>query len=106
MNRKAANRALDQETVDDEFVANDILANDRQYPTKEAPAACGDFDAVLDSVKAADLASEAARIRSRFVTEGTSDDSQGRRVALLISGLSCHGTVAIVWAFHERRQIL
>ena len=67
MGRKAADRALDQKTVDDEFVANDILSNCRFYPKDEAPAAYKDFDAVLDSVKAAGLASEVARLKARFV---------------------------------------
>ena len=67
MGRKAAGRALDQKTVDDEFVANDILTNCRQYPKDGAPAAYKDFDAVLDSVKLAGLASEVARLKARFV---------------------------------------
>src|SRR5947207_14450751 len=67
MGRKAADRALDQKTVDDEFVANDILTNCRLYPKDEAPAAYKDFDAVLDSVKSAGLASEVARLKARFV---------------------------------------
>ena len=67
MGRKAADRALNQKTVDDELVANDILTNCRQYPKDEAPAAYKDFDAVLDSVKAAGLASEIARLKARFV---------------------------------------
>src|SRR5437660_1840732 len=67
MGRKAGDRALDQKTVDDEFVANDILTNCRLYPKDEAPAAYKDFDAVLDSVKAAGLASEVARLKARFV---------------------------------------
>jgi RNA-splicing ligase RtcB len=33
----------------------------------EAPAAYKDFEAVLDSVKAAGLASEVARLKARFV---------------------------------------
>ena len=67
MGRKMADRTLDQKTVDDEFTANDILTNCRQYPKDEAPAAYKDFDAVLDSVKAAGLASEVARLKARFV---------------------------------------
>jgi tRNA-splicing ligase RtcB len=67
MGRKMADRTLDQKTVDEEFVANDILSNCRQYPKDEAPAAYKDFDAVLDSVKAAGLASEVARLKARFV---------------------------------------
>ncbi|HSH92714.1 MAG TPA: RtcB family protein [Roseimicrobium sp.] len=67
MGRKMADRTLDQKTVDDEFVANDILTNCRLYPKDEAPAAYKDFDAVLDSVKAAELATEIARLKARFV---------------------------------------
>ena len=67
LGRKAADRALDQKTVDAEFVAHDILTNCRQYPKDEAPAAYKDFDAVLDSVKKAGLASEVARLKARFV---------------------------------------
>src|SRR5215831_3350038 len=67
MGRKAADRALDQKTVDEEFVAQDILTNCRIYPKDEAPAAYKDFNAVLDSVKAAGLASEVARLKARFV---------------------------------------
>ena len=44
-----------------------ILTNCRQYPKDEAPAAYKDFDAVLDSVKAAGLTSEVARLKARFV---------------------------------------
>jgi tRNA-splicing ligase RtcB len=67
MGRKAAERALDQKTIDDEFVAHDILSNCRVYPKDEAPAAYKNFDAVLDSVKAAGLATEVARLKARFV---------------------------------------
>jgi tRNA-splicing ligase RtcB len=42
--------------VDDEFTCNDILTNCRLYPKDEAPAAYKDFNAVLDSVKAASRA--------------------------------------------------
>jgi tRNA-splicing ligase RtcB len=67
MGRKAAMRALDQKVVDEEFVTNDILTNCRVYPKDEAPAAYKDFDAVLDSVKRAGLATEVARLKARFV---------------------------------------
>jgi tRNA-splicing ligase RtcB len=77
MGRKAADRALDQKTVDDEFVANDILTNCRQYPKDEAPAAYKDFDAVLDSVKAAGLASEVARLKARFVIKDSDASLKG-----------------------------
>jgi tRNA-splicing ligase RtcB (3'-phosphate/5'-hydroxy nucleic acid ligase) len=76
MGRKAADRALDQKTVDDEFVAHDILSNCRLYPKDEAPAAYKDFDAVLDSVKAAGLA-EVARLKARFIIKD-SDTSLDR----------------------------
>lgn len=56
--RKAAIRELDQKTVDDEFTAQDILTNCRLCPRDEAPAAYKDFNAVLDSVALAGLASE------------------------------------------------
>ena len=77
--RKAADRALDQKTVDDEFVSDDILTNCRMYPKDEAPAAYKDFDAVLDSVKAAGLASEVARLKARFVIKD--DDASLRGAA-------------------------
>jgi tRNA-splicing ligase RtcB len=77
MGRKAADRALDQKTVDAEFVANDILTNCRQYPKDEAPAAYKDFDAVLDSVKAAGLASEVARLKARFVIKDADTSLKG-----------------------------
>ncbi|HLX71461.1 MAG TPA: RtcB family protein [Verrucomicrobiae bacterium] len=77
MGRKAADRALDQKTVDDEFVTRDILTNCRQYPKDEAPAAYKDFDAVLDSVKAAGLASEVARLKARFVIKDADASLKG-----------------------------
>ena len=67
MGRKAADRALDQKTVDDEVVTNDILTNCRMYPKDETPAGDRDFNAVLDSVKLAGLASEVARLKAHFV---------------------------------------
>jgi RNA-splicing ligase RtcB len=77
MGRKAAERALDQKTVDDEFTTRDILTNCRQYPKDEAPAAYKDFDAVLDSVKAAGLASEVARLNARFVIKDADSSLRG-----------------------------
>ena len=77
MGRKAADRTLDQKTVDDEFVAHDILSNCRLYPKDEAPAAYKDFDAVLDSVKAAGLASEVARLKARFVIKDSDTSLRG-----------------------------
>lgn len=77
MGRKAADRALDQKTVDDEFVTNDILTNCRQYPKDEAPAAYKGFEAVLDSVKGAGLASEVARLKARFVIKDADASLRG-----------------------------
>ena len=77
MGRKMADRTLDQKTVDDEFVANDILTNCRLYPKDEAPAAYKDFDAVLDSVKKAGLASEVARLKARFVIKDSDASLRG-----------------------------
>ena len=65
-------RALDQEAVDRSFTEADILTNCRNYPRDEAPAAYKDFDAVLDSVKKAGLASEVARLAARFVIKDSS----------------------------------
>jgi tRNA-splicing ligase RtcB (3'-phosphate/5'-hydroxy nucleic acid ligase) len=76
MGRKAAMRALDQQTVDAELEAHDILTNCRQYPRDEAPAAYKDFAEVLRSVEQAGLASEVARLRARFVLKDA-DDSLG-----------------------------
>ena len=77
MGRKAADRALDQKTVDDEFVAQDILTNCRLYPKDEAPVAYKNFDAVLDSVKVAGLASEVARLKARFVIKDSDASLKG-----------------------------
>ena len=77
MGRKAADRGLGQKSVDAEFVANDILTNCRQYPKDETPAAYKDFDAVLDSVKAAGLASEIARLKARFVIKDADTSLKG-----------------------------
>ncbi|MBK7998907.1 MAG: RtcB family protein [Verrucomicrobia bacterium] len=77
MGRKMADRTLDQKTVDDEFVANDILTNCRQYPKDEAPAAYKDFDAVLDSVKSAGLATKVARLKARFVIKDSDASLKG-----------------------------
>jgi RNA-splicing ligase RtcB len=77
MGRKAADRALDQKAVDDDFATSDILTNCRWYPKDEAPAAYKDFDAVLDSVKAAGLASEVARLKARFVIKDSDTSLRG-----------------------------
>jgi tRNA-splicing ligase RtcB len=47
------------------------------YPKDEAPAAYKDFDAVLDSVKAAGLASEVARLKARFVIKDADTSLRG-----------------------------
>jgi tRNA-splicing ligase RtcB len=67
MSRTAAIKALDQQSVDASFQSQDILTNCRNYPKDEAPQAYKDFEAVLDSVKGAGLASEVARLQARFV---------------------------------------
>ena len=72
LGRKAAMRTLDQEAIDRSFDEMDILTNCRAYPRDEAPAAYKDFDAVLDSVKKAGLASEVARLAARFVIKDSS----------------------------------
>jgi len=46
-------------------------------PRTEAPAAYKDFDAVLDSVKAAGLASEVARLKARFVIKDSDTSLKG-----------------------------
>jgi tRNA-splicing ligase RtcB len=67
MGRKHAFRSLDQRQIDSEMDQHDILSNCRQYPMDEAPAAYKDFNEVLESVKQAELASEVARLKARFV---------------------------------------
>ncbi len=67
MGRKQAFRSLDQAVIDAELDSHDILSNCRQYPMDEAPAAYKDFNEVLRSVKQAELASEVARLKARFV---------------------------------------
>jgi tRNA-splicing ligase RtcB len=77
MGRKAADRTLNQKAVDEEFVTQDILTNCRLYPKDEAPAAYKDFDAVLDSVKTAGLATEVARLKARFVIKDSDTSLKG-----------------------------
>jgi tRNA-splicing ligase RtcB (3'-phosphate/5'-hydroxy nucleic acid ligase) len=72
LGRKAAMRQLDQQEIDRSFAEHDILTNCRVYPRDEAPAAYKDFDAVLDSVKQAGLATEVARLAARFVIKDAS----------------------------------
>jgi tRNA-splicing ligase RtcB (3'-phosphate/5'-hydroxy nucleic acid ligase) len=72
MGRKRALRELDQAEIDQSFEDSDILTNCRKYPRDEAPAAYKDFDEVLKSVTTADLASEVARLKARFVIKDSS----------------------------------
>jgi tRNA-splicing ligase RtcB len=72
LGRKRAMRELDQAAIDRSFAEHDILTNCRQYPRDEAPAAYKNFDAVLDSVAKAGLASEVARLEARFVIKDAS----------------------------------
>ena len=51
--------------------------NCRCYPKDEAPAAYKDFNEVLRSVKAADLASEVARLQARFVIKDADTSLRG-----------------------------
>jgi tRNA-splicing ligase RtcB len=69
--------AYDQKTVDDKFIAQDILTNCPMYPKDEAPAAYKNFEAVLDSVKIAGLASEVARLKARFVIKDSDSSLRG-----------------------------
>jgi len=73
LGRKAAIRALDQQTVDDDFLNYDILTNCRQYPKDEAPAAYKDFNEVLRSVETAGLAKTVATLKARFVIKDASE---------------------------------
>lgn len=67
LGRKNAAKTLDQKTVDQELLDDDILSNCRVYPIDEAPAAYKNFEEVLKSVTQANLASEVARLKARFV---------------------------------------
>lgn len=67
MSRTAAKKKLTQQQVEDSLASRDILSNCREYPRDEAPAAYKDFQQVLDSVTAAGLAVEVARLEARFV---------------------------------------
>lgn len=77
MGRKAAIRALDQQTVDEDFEREDILSNCRQYPLDEAPAAYKDFGEVVKSVELAGLASTVATLRARFVIKDGDESLNG-----------------------------
>jgi len=73
MGRKAAQRALDQDTIDREFDAQDILYNTRRYPKDEAPAAYKDFGEVMKSVEGAGLAKTVAKLKARFVIKDAAE---------------------------------
>ncbi len=75
--RKAAIRELDQQTIDSEMDACDILTNCRNYPKDEAPAAYKDFNEVLRSVEAAELARTVARLKARFVIKDADQSLKG-----------------------------
>lgn len=72
LGRRAASRTLDQKAIDQSFDEQDILTTCRNYPRDEAPAAYKDFEEVLRSVKGAELASEVARLKARFVIKDAS----------------------------------
>lgn len=72
LGRRQAKRELDQTSIDTELDQHDILSNCRQYPMDEAPDAYKDFNEVLASVKQADLATEVARLKARFVIKDAS----------------------------------
>jgi tRNA-splicing ligase RtcB len=67
LGRRRAMRELDQQAIDHSFTEHDILTNCRIYPKDEAPAAYKNFEEVLKSVTTAGLASEVARLKTRFV---------------------------------------
>ena len=73
LGRRHAKRTLDQQDVDRQLDEADVLSNCRKYPRDEAPAAYKDFDEVLKSVKEADLATEVARLKARFVIKDASE---------------------------------
>ena len=58
-------------------MVHDLLTDCRPCPKDEAPSACKDFDAVLDSVKRAELANEVARLRARFVIKDADQNDNG-----------------------------
>ena len=72
LGRRRAIRELDQAAIDRSFADHDILSNCRRYPRDEAPAVYKDFDEVLRSVALAELATEVARLRARFVIKDAS----------------------------------
>jgi len=72
LGRRQAKKTLDQNRIDTELDELDILSNCRQYPKDEAPDAYKNFNEVLDSVKKAELATEVARLKARFVIKDAS----------------------------------
>lgn len=67
-------------------MAHDILANGRTYPKDEVPAACKDFNEVLNSGRQEHFQkncnhavgeSEVARLRARFVIKDSDDRLKG-----------------------------
>lgn len=73
MGRRAALKALNQQSVDAELDRLDILSNCRKYPLDEAPDAYKDFREVLRSVELAGLATEVARLKARFVIKDAAE---------------------------------
>lgn len=67
LSRTKAKKQLSQQAIDQGLLDHDIISNCRQYPRDEAPDAYKDFNEVLHSVQQADLASQVARLRARFV---------------------------------------
>lgn len=67
MSRTKAKRNLSQSTIDSDLIRHDVISNCRIYPRDEAPDAYKDFSQVLQSVKEAGLASEVARLVTKFV---------------------------------------
>ena len=67
LSRTKAKKQLSQQAIDQGLLDQDIISNCRQYPRDEAPDAYKDFQEVLRSVKQADLASQVAHLRARFV---------------------------------------
>ena len=53
------------------------MTESQEPPQDEAPAAYKDFDAVLDSVKLAGLASEVVRLKARFVIKDADTSLKG-----------------------------
>ncbi|MDP6446600.1 MAG: RtcB family protein [Pirellulaceae bacterium] len=67
LSRKRAKVELRQREIDSELASHDVLTNCRNFPVDDAPAAYKNFTDVVDSVVAANLASEVARLEAKFV---------------------------------------